>query len=884
MKPGTRFFCTVVLLGLVAALGTAPAHAEAPYRFDTTPGQLPKTIVPLDYRFHIAPDLAKLRFSGEETIRIQVREATREIVLNALDLDIRKASLGGNGLATQTLQPQLDAQKQTLRFALAEPLAPGEYTLAIDYDGRINAQGQGLFYTRYKDDKGIERTMLGTQMEPTDARRLLPCWDEPAFRATFQLSVDLPKELSVYSNMPAASTTAVSPKLQRVEFQRTPKMPSYLVVLVAGRLQRLVSEQDGVQIGIVTTEGKQASAAYALEATKQLLHYYNDYFGVPFPLPKLDQIAIPGGFAGAMENWGGITYIETALLYDPKTSSEETRQNIYSTLAHEMAHQWFGDLVTTAWWDNLWLNEGFASWMGTKATDHFNPGWRVWLQANGERERAMQLDARATTHPIQQPVNNESDANDAFDDITYLKGQSFLRMLESWLGEDVFRAGIRAYMSQHQYGNTTTADLWAALEAASGKPVARMSGGWTEQPGFPLLSVTSRCEDGTQKLALAQQQFHSDTARDDGRQWSVPLTLATLATPDRGETVLLDQPAAELLRGGCGVAVLPDPAAVGYFRMQLGREDLAALALRLPQLPDAARLKLLSDGWALAANGTQPLSALLDLYRRIGDEPLRAVWTEITGKLSTLDRMALGTPARAPLRQMAIQLIKPAAQRLGWAPQPGEDDETRLLRALLIGTLAEFGDAETIATARQRYAAYLKKPDSLPTSLVDTVVGIVGREADAKTWAQLRMQLDRARSTEVQRRYLEALCSVRDPLLAQRALPLALDEKLPPAVALVAPAVVAYGDNRELAWAWTKQHGDALLKRTTAFERNRYLGAVIGPADDAALADDFEAYAATKIPAESLTNVHRDADGIRTRAQIKARLLPQLQAALKPAN
>ena len=433
-----RFSPTVLALAAALTLAATPALAEAPFSFAATPGKLPKDVVPLQYAAHLVPDLAAHTFLGSETVEIDVLKATAQIVLNADGIGIDAATLSGRAVGDLKLAPRMNADQQTVSFALDKPLTPGRYQLALKFHGKINREARGLFYMNYKAG-AAERTMLSTQMEPTDARRLLPLWDEPSFRATFKLTVDLPAGLKAYSNTPVERQEALDGGLQRIVFGTTPKMPSYLMVLVAGELERVGARQDGVEIGVVTTAGKIASADYALGASKDLLRYYNDYFGTPYPLAKLDQIAVPGGFNGAMENWGAIVYSEEVLLVDPKTSPERTRQDSFGVTAHEMAHQWFGNLVTMAWWDNLWLNEGFASWMGTKATQHFHPEWHPQLDSLAEREPVMNLDARKTTHPIQTPVLTEAQAAGAFDAITYTKGQAFLRMLEAYLGEDAFR-------------------------------------------------------------------------------------------------------------------------------------------------------------------------------------------------------------------------------------------------------------------------------------------------------------------------------------------------------------------------------------------------------------------------------------------------------------
>ena len=488
------------------------AAVEKPFNFNETPGKLPKEVVPTEYAIRIVPNLDNFTFAGSETVKLTVRSPVHQLVLNALELRIEAASVDSKELPLSAIKT--DHEKQLLTLTLPSELATGDHALALRFTGKINQQGQGLFYMRYKEHgSGARKVTLGTQFEATDARRFFPCWDEPAFRARFQFTVVVAENWLAISNMPIESEQKIVAG-KEVRFAPTPPMSSYLNVFVAGELDLIESQVGPTQIRVIATKGKAELGRYALEASAEILKYYNDYFGVPYPLPKLDQIAIPGGFGGAMENWGGITYYESRLLFDPKSSSGETKQNIYEVLAHEVAHMWFGDLVTMAWWDNLWLNEGFASWMGSKCTEHFNPQWEVWLARELPRdptrrigiakEAAMEGDARSTTHPIQQRIATEAEANSAFDDITYKKGQSFLRMLESYLGEDVFRDGIRRYIAAHEYSNTTTADLWNALSEASNKSVGEIAAGWTEQPGFPVVTV-KREADG--KIRLSQERF-----------------------------------------------------------------------------------------------------------------------------------------------------------------------------------------------------------------------------------------------------------------------------------------------------------------------------------------------------------------------------------------
>ncbi len=393
-------------------------NAEGKFDFASTPGKLPKEIRPTEYAIRIAPDLEKLTFTGSETVKLAVEKPVTKIVLNALEMEIASASLDGQSLPRKAIE--LNEKDETLTLTLPNELAAGEHELALKFSGQINAQGQGLFYARYQEQGEKEKKiMLGTQFEATDARRMFPCWDEPSFRARFQLTAVVPEKFMAVSNMPVEEEEKTD-EGKEVRFGLSPSMSSYLVVLCAGEFDAIESEQDGVKLRVITTKGKAEMGRYALESAAKILHYYNEYFGVPYPLPKLDLIAVPGGFGGAMENWGGITYYESVLLFDPKNSSSGTKQDIFAVIAHEMAHQWFGDLVTMAWWDNLWLNEGFASWMGSKCTDHFNPDWNEWLRRRVSRnptrrigfpkDTAMQSDARATTHPVQQPIATEAEA------------------------------------------------------------------------------------------------------------------------------------------------------------------------------------------------------------------------------------------------------------------------------------------------------------------------------------------------------------------------------------------------------------------------------------------------------------------------------------------
>lgn len=867
----SRLIATAVLIAPVLV-----AHAEAPFSFAATPGKLPKDVVPVQYAAHLVPDIAAATFLGSQTVEIDVLKTTSTIMLNAVNLEIDAASLSGKGVETK-LTPILDKAQQTLTFKLEQPLAPGRYQLALKFHGVIGREARGAFYLPYKVGS-VDKRMIATQMEPSDARRLLPLWDEPAFRANFKLTVDVPATFKAFSNMPVAKQETIEGGLQRYSFGMTPKMPSYLLVLVAGELERTSARQDGVDIGVVTTAGKQPAAAYALSSTKDLLRYFNKYFAQPYPLPKLDQIAIPGGFNGAMENWGGIVYNESALLYDPKTSPESVKQTSFGINAHEVAHQWFGNLVTMAWWDNLWLNEGFASWMATKAEQHFYPEWRPQLAALAEREAVMNLDARKSTHPIQTPVLTEEQAANAFDSITYIKGQSFLRMLEAYLGEDQFRKGMRAYMAKHQYSNTTTADLWAALEKASGKPVARLASDWTNQPGFPLLRVSQVCENGKRRVTIAQEQYRIDEPATEARLWNVPVQLGTVG--GKSAYTLLATPHTTVVQPNCEGALVADPESVGYFRVQYDSATFEALAAQVPKLNDTTRLRLLNDTWSMAQAGRMKLDQYLQLVGKYGAEPRLAIWDAITANYRSLDKLTQGEPEQAKIRAHLIGLVSPRVDQLGWTEKDGESGEERQLRAMLAGALAQSGDAGAIAQGRAMLERYLVDPANVPVSMLNFAIQTGARHADLATYDKIAERIGQTQDTQERNRLGRALSGARDPALGARTLRMAVSPGIPANITGTLVTEVA-SVHQAQAWEFAVANKDKLLGDQDAISRNIFLPGLFANSYSAADADLLEAYVARAFGPDAQDAAKRAANGIRTRAAQKQRLLPQLRAALK---
>ena len=871
-----------LLLFLVAefSIMSSALASEKPFSFKETPGKLPKEVLPTDYSVRIIPDIDKLTFAGTETVKLNVRSHVRQLVLNKLELKIEAASIDGTELPASAIKT--DTKNELLTLALPSELATGGHTLTLRFAGKINQQGQGLFYMHYQEQgSGARKIMLGTQFEATDARRFFPCWDEPVFRARFQLTAVVPENWLAVSNMPIESEKKIDGG-KEVRFAATPPMSSYLNVFVAGELDFIESRSGPTQLRVIATKGKAEMGRYALEATAQILQYYNDYFGVAYPLPKLDQIAIPGGFGGAMENWGGITYYESKLLFDPKSSSAETKQDIYEVLAHEMAHQWFGDLVTMAWWDNLWLNEGFASWMGSKCTAHFNPQWEVWLRREFPRdpsrrvgiakEVAMEGDARSTTHPIQQPVATEIEANSAFDDITYKKGQSFLRMLESFLGEDVFREGICRYMTAHMYSNTTTVDLWNALSEASAKPVAEIAAGWTEQPGLPVVKV-KREQDGN--VSLTQERFTVNFTNGSPLEWKIPLTYAVV-----GETpaTLLMTRKLDSIRNVPPDRVLKlNVNGAGNYRVDYDEPSWKLLLGALKNLGIEDRVNLLSDAWALVQAHRAPIALYFELEEKLPVSTNLAEREQIIHVLDYVNRLLSGSSEQEKFQRYARSLLRPTFDAVGWEARPDEQPATGNIRASLITALGNLNDPKIVATCRERFKAFLTDPESLSPDLRPAVFSVVGRYADEPTWNELHQLGFKTTSIEEKQNYYNALAAAMDPRLVKKALPIALTDELPTSRAVFLVSRVAReGGHPDIAWDFARANMKALLAKADALGANTYAPSLFTFFSDHSRAEELRTYAKNSLPGASAPEVAKAVDEIEFRSEFKKRLTVQL--------
>ncbi|MDI1365601.1 MAG: M1 family metallopeptidase, partial [bacterium] len=829
--------------GSALAAPLAKAAAGSPgVTAATVTTQLPRTVRPSHYDLAFTPDAENLTFTAKVKIAVEVVEPTRTITLQAADLTFAKAEIAGVGAATIAT----DEEAQTASFTFAKPLAKGKYVLAIDYAGKIFTQAAGLFALDYETEAGKKRAIY-TQFENSDARRFIPSWDEPFYKATFSVEATLPTGQMALGNMPIEKTTDLGHGQSLVKFATSPKMSTYLLFFGVGDFDRASVKAAGVDVGVVTKKGDTPKAQFALTSAADILPWYNDYFGTPYPLPALDNIAAPGRsqFFSAMENWGAIFYFEYALLLDPKISTQSDNQRVFTTVAHEMAHQWFGDLVTMAWWDDLWLNEGFASWMESRATEHFHPEWNTTLAAVGGREYAMSLDALATTHPVVQHVETVEQASQAFDGITYQKGEAVIRMLESYVGPDAWRAGVRTYMKKHAHGNTVSDDLWREIEAAAGKPITGIAHDFTLQPGVPLITIADQtCAAGKTTLSLIQGEFSKDAPDKAPLTWRVPVTVKalgggeakTLVTGGKG-SVTVD---------GCG-PVIVNAGQAGYFRTLYGPTRFAGVVQNFAKLPALDQIGVMSNTWSMGLSGYQPATDFLDLVSATPANADSQVLAEIADVLSSIDGYYEGMPAeRAAFRKVALARLNPLFTAVGWTPKAGEPDTTAILRGELIAALGGMGDAAVVAEANRRFAADKTDPAAIPGPMRKTILNVVAQHADAATWDAIRAQAQVEKTPLIRAQLYSLLAATEDEALAMRALDLALTPE--PGETLSSTMISRVASNHpDMAFDFALAHVDAVNGKVDSSSRTRFIPGLGAASSNPATAEKIRAYAAANL-------------------------------------
>jgi aminopeptidase N len=787
---------------VVQATGTIPAmiatDAHDPYR-------LPEGVHPIRYDLRLRPALGNSTFTGQVDIDLTVDRDTDTLVLNAAELGI--ASCAVDGIAATW---ELDEQTERMTVHTANTVVSGPCRLSITFDGILNDKLRGFYRSTYIDDEGDEQVIATTQMQATDCRRAFPCWDEPEFKAVFSITLDVDDDLTAISNGSEIERTTADGRTV-IRFADTMVMSSYLVAFVVGRLEMTEPvDVDGTPIRVVHVPGKGHLTGFALDAGAYCLRWFQEYYGIAYPSDKVDLVALPDFAAGAMENLGCITFRENMLLIDPATSTQYEQQLIADVVAHEIAHMWFGDLVTMRWWNGIWLNEAFATFMDVAACDAYRPDWERWTSFGVERSGAFEIDSLESTRTVEYEVRSPADALGMFDVLTYQKGGALLRMLEQYLGEDRFREGVSHYLRSHAYSNTETNDLWDAIQATSGDPVRRIMDTWIWQPGFPL--VNASLVDGSLRLTQQRFRFTAGSPESDEKLWAIPVQIRNGGVTT---TVLLDGPETTTSIADPDGPVVVNAGGSGFFRVAYGdtlRRRLGADALA--ELTTLERYNLVDDAWAATIAGRLDASELLLFLEAFGSERDHAVWQAIVIALRGLNRLLDDDAAHDAFRLRVRHLVGPALTAIG-DPAPDESDLTGKLRGLLTGALGVLGgDLGVQARCRELFGAASADPTSVDPELTAAATSVVATTGDADTYTRMRAGFSNASTPQEKLRHLYALTEFDDEELLLATCEFAMSPAVKTQNApFVLRAAMANRRHGRSAWAFVRDHWEEANER-----------------------------------------------------------------------
>uniref|UniRef100_A0A1B6E9J3 Aminopeptidase n=1 Tax=Clastoptera arizonana TaxID=38151 RepID=A0A1B6E9J3_9HEMI len=785
--------------------------------------RLPVSVVPKSYNLFLQPNLKTFIFDGKVSIDVVVNEATDKIILNSAELIINSAEVALPDGTKWKPEVHLLEEDETLTLQLPSLLPVGNASVIIDFKGELNHKMRGFYRSKYQWSDGEDRYAAVTQFESTDARRCFPCWDEPAIKAVFDITLSVPVGKVAISNMPVCSSTTNESGDHIVKFSTTPIMSTYLVAVVVGDFDYVEdTSTDGVLVRVYTPVGKKEQGEFALNVATKVLPYYKDYFNIGYPLPKLDLIAIADFYSGAMENWGLITYRENCLLVDPENTATVRKQWIALVVGHEIAHQWFGNLVTMEWWTHLWLNEGYASFVEFLCVEHLFPEYDIWTQfVTDTYIRALELDCLKNSHPIEVPVGHPSEIDEIFDDISYSKGASIIRMLHKYIGDEDFRKGMHIYLTRFQYKNTFTEDLWEALEEASAKPIKAVMSVWTKQMGFPVISVESSSQEGNNRvLTISQSKFCADGSQpDDNALWMVPISFSKASNPSkdcfdflldgRSKTITIkDVPASSWVK--------INPGTVGFYRTRYPSSMLEQFlpAIQDKTLPPLDRLGLLTDLFAMVQSGLSPTVEVLKLMEAMTEEDNYTVWATISNCLSKIGVLLSNTDFEDHFKAFGRKLLKKINYKLEWEQKPKENHLNTLLRALVLNKLVSYDDKEIIKECQRRFENHITKKNLIPADLRSAVykgVLSVGNEETYETMLRLHSEAD---LHEEQDRICRSLGAIKDVEILKKVLDFAMSDKVRSQdTVFVIMSVSISKPGRDLAWEFLKTNWDTISAR-----------------------------------------------------------------------
>ncbi len=844
------------------------------------PYRLPRHVIPTRYDLRLEPDLTTKTFTGRATVTLSVKQATQTILLNVVDLAIASAIVKGPKGQRLNATIELEESIQRGRLLFTESIQPGEWQLYLSFQGKLNDQLRGFYRSTYKDESGTPQAMVATQFEATDARRAFPCWDEPDFKAVFATTMVIDPRLTAVSNTSVASESIEAGK-KVVRFADSIKMSTYLVAFIVGHIETTALVFVGkTPLRLWTVPGRQSLTPFGHDIAVASLKFFEDYYGIPYPGDKLDLLAIPDFASGAMENLGAITFRETALLVDQRTGTHGELERVADVVAHEIAHMWFGDLVTMSWWNGLWLNEAFATFMEMLAVDAWKPEWKRWDTFSVTRAAAFSVDGLHSTRPIEYPVRAPKDADAMFDVLTYEKGASVLRMLEQHIGPAIFRDGVREYLRTHAYGNADTKDLWVSLGHAAKQVVPELMDGWIFQPGYPL--VTARMT-GDAELVLSQQRFaHLQQNEPSEQRWLIPVQIRITAgdktehrqllLTDRETRVALPQGAQQLLINEGGH---------GFYRVRYEAILLQRLLdAGMDRLTPTERFNLISDAWATTVSGLMPLAEYLHLTGNFTQDRDKNVWAVLLDSFSFLNRI-IKASERPALEAFVRNRVAPAVNELGWSTQARENDLVRQLRGELFGALGKLGNDPSIQQqAVEHYQQYGKDPATVDPNIVPALVTILAHTGNETRYEEFTVRYRTATTPQEERRYLFSLTAFQPPLLLARTLGRTINGEIRTQDApFIISAVLGSVYGREMAWDFVKTNWDQMDRLFPKQGLRRMCGGIVGLATPELERDVGEFFTSRKIDLGGKT-LQQYLEQLRIAVSFRERYLQGIGAAL----
>lgn len=808
--------------------------------------RLPPTATPEHYDLAFVVDIGGKRFDGTETIHIRINQPTNRIILHAAEIDFREVTIGA-GDAAERANVSLDHTAETATLTIANPLPVGAAEIRIRYSGVLNDELRGFYIT-----KGEKRNYAVTQLESTDARRAFPSFDEPAYKATFAVTLTIDRgDVAISNGRVISDTPGPGSGQHTVKFATSPRMSSYLVAMAVGDFECLEGAADGTPIRVCTPPGKKELGRIALESAQQILTFYNAYYAIKYPFGKLDMLAVPDFAAGGMENTAAIFYRETFLLADSATASIATRKDIAATVAHEMAHQWFGNLVTMQWWDDLWLNEGFATWMETRPMAASKPEWHLAVDEARANQAAIDLDSLRSTHAIHTPVRTPAEIDALFDTITYQKGAAVVRMIEHYVGAGPFRDGVNAYLQAHAYGTATSEDFWKTIAATSGKPVEQILPTFINQPGVPVIEVsplTCAGDGHSTRATFSQERFllNAAGARAAASVWQLPACLKAGTSADSSACLVISKPRLTLdVAQGCVPWIFANAGAEGYYRAAYAPEILRALAPHVEDVLSAPeRVTLIGDEWALVRANRHTAADYLTLAAGYGREPVSAVLGDVTGRLGFIHEYLTTDATRGRFETFVRTMLRPLFGQVGFAAAASDNDDRRALRAVVVsalGTIANDGDV--VRQSRAALDRSLAGGPALDPTVRESVVRIAAQHGDERLYDALAAAAARATSPGERSLYFLAPAAFRDPRIIDRALQRALSSDV--RTQDTARYLASFFDNpvaRPRAWSFVKSRWTALEPKLRIYNAGATLTRALDTFCDSATRDDIRTF------------------------------------------